>query len=491
MEDDNARNEEVKMASVGEPEVGDVKEGDTRDEEKVEMASIGEPEVGDVKEGGTRDEEKVETASIGEPEVADVKEGEEVTRIPLKEDHADEERDTEEGSPPLQEGATRRPPGHFRLYYVLLLVGALAAAVVALSVALVVVVLDDEDATVLPSVDEQSADDRLVEGGNGLAQVPVALVDFLADVVALPEGVDRRRRLAIPPDMLEKLNGKCATFDEYTPSKNTQEWQCAQRKNSPNYPLELDAQKGTPFKPSDSVLNLLAEATGASLSSLQRMLIGSGQPLAPEGSWCGMPAPGADDLDTDTLSPQDELAYNYWRKCVSPRAGYFNVLQCGGQCDEEEENCSTYAVLGYAAMDASVCYPAHQHRNEEAYWQIAGHGWWRTWNNVSGLDNYTTASNDNFGGSKYGFHPHRADLPHEFDTTNNLDNDRGAGTLEEPMVMVYWWGVDNAIDINYKWSSQVRDDPFAYEASAHSCGDFRRIPVYNENLTQTITSLNC
>jgi hypothetical protein len=434
------------------------------EEEKVAMASIGNLEVGDVQEEGDVEEE--------------------VARIPL-----------EEGLPP-QEGAASRPGRSF-LYYI----GALVAAVVALSVALAVVVSTDDDATVLVEqtageggdrvfLDSVEGNDRMVEG-NGLAEVPEALVDFLADVVALPEGADGRRRLAIPPDMLSKLKGKCGSLDEYTASQNTNAWQCAQKELNPNYALGLNPEIGSPYEPSDNVLELLANATGASLSSLQSMRIGSGQPLAPEGSWCGMPAPGAEDLEKGNLSGQDKLAYDYWLKCVMPRAGYFNVLQCAGQCDEDEKDCSTYAVLGYAAMDPNVCYPAHQHMNEEAYWQIGGRGWWRTWNNVTGLDNHTTASNDNFGGSKYALHPHRSGVPHEFDTTNNFDGDGGAGTLEEPMIMVYWWGIDNSVSIDYQWADQVRDNTYKYEESAQSCGDFRRIPEYNENLTQTITNQNC
>ena len=363
----------------------------------------------------------------------------------------------------------------------------LVAAVVALSAALAVVVSEDDGATKQPC--DKGRDG--LEKGEGLAQVPLALVDFIADVVALPEGADRKRRLAIPPDMLEKLNGKCTTLDQYKPSKNTNYWQCNQNKNTPIYPDANNEKIGRPYKPADDVLALLASATGASLSSLQNMRIGSGQPLAPAGSWCGMPGQGEAQLENGTITPQGQLAHDYWLRCVSPRAGYFNVLQCGGDCDENEDNCSTYAVLGYAALDANVCYPAHQHQSEEAYWQIGGHGWWRTWKNVAGLEDYDTVSNDNFGGSKYAFHPHRSGVPHEMDTTSNLDNDGGAGHLAAPMVMAYWWGLDTDVANNYHWADQVRDNPFKYETSAQTCGNKDRIPYHNENLTQTINNDNC
>lgn len=102
---------------------------------------------------------------------------------------------------------------------------------------------------------------------------------------------------------------------------------------------------------------------------------------------------------------------------------------------------------------------------------------------------WTTA--DNFGGSEFALHPHRTQVPHEFDTTANLDGDGGAGTLAEPMVMIYWWGKVTAPPNNYKWVSTVRDNVFRYQASARTCGNERRIPKYIPNVTQDITLANC
>jgi hypothetical protein len=211
-------------------------------------------------------------------------------------------------------------------------------------------------------------------------------------------------------------------------------WQCDQSDENHIYPLDEDDEDDESYQPTKATLELFAAATGASLSSLRSMIIGSGLPSAsaPKGSWCGMPAAGnmIGVHGGANRSGQQELAYQYWQTCVSTRAGYFNVLQCEGQCDGG--NCSTYAVLGYAALEPSVCYAAHQHLNEEAYWQIAGRGWWRTWSNVTEVDDHEWASNTNFGGSKYAFHPHRrGGVPHEFDTTNHLDGDGDAGELEE------------------------------------------------------------
>jgi hypothetical protein len=61
------------------------------------------------------------------------------------------------------------------------------------------------------------------------------------------------------------------------------------------------------------------------------------------------------------------------------------------------------------------------------------------------------------------------------------------------MVMIYWWAKDNSIKIDYEWAEQVRKNPFAYEDFAHSCGNSRRIPVYDETKPQpqTIDNKNC
>ena len=40
---------------------------------------------------------------------------------------------------------------------------------------------------------------------------------------------------------------------------------------------------------------------------------------------------------------------------------------------------SSYAVLGYAAWNQGVCYPAHHHWASEIYWQIDGTATWTTW----------------------------------------------------------------------------------------------------------------
>ena len=331
----------------------------------------------------------------------------------------------------------------------------------------------------------RSFDDRLVTQ-EGFARIPLALVQFIEDVVALPTGADGRRRLNLPPDMLEQLNGNCAYLQDYLPAQTSSYWQCRQNERNPNYPLLQDAEEGTPYQPSKEVLELLSDVTGASLSSLNKIAILSGQPKAPEGSWCGTPVAGLADAPNiqDHDQQQQKIAYDYWRKCVTPKSGYFNALQCHGLCEDPEDvsTCSTYAVLGYAALEPGVCYPAHRYNFESAYWQIAGHGWWRTWNPVEDLDIFTWASNDNVGGTRYAFHPHRSGTTIELDTTDRLDNDGGAGDLESPMVMIYWWGVDKSAPLEHQWEPEVREETFRYQESARTCGDTRRIPKYDDAL---------
>ncbi|CAE7249555.1 unnamed protein product, partial [Symbiodinium pilosum] len=64
-------------------------------------------------------------------------------------------------------------------------------------------------------------------------------------------------------------------------------------------------------------------------------------------------------------------ARTFWEDCVMRNAGYFNALVC--------DTNGSYSVLGLAALNHGVCYPAHNHDNQEAYWQLGGPGWWKTW----------------------------------------------------------------------------------------------------------------
>ena len=85
-------------------------------------------------------------------------------------------------------------------------------------------------------------------------------------------------------------------------------------------------------------------------------------------------------------------------------AGYFNALICApwawliqlrhssfhqvAGVENSKDTNGSYAVLGIAALNHGVCYPAHRHDNQEAYWQLNGPGWWRTW-----PDNFTSEPN--------------------------------------------------------------------------------------------------
>lgn len=361
---------------------------------------------------------------------------------------------------------------------------SLAGAFIAV---LILYLVDDEPG--LPTPSSPSKNDKVVTGPS-VAQVPEAFVNILPDIVALPPGVDGRHQLALPADMFERLNGQCAYLEQYTAAENSDAKQCTQNEHNPNFVLENGS--GIPYVPSLLVRELLSNATGATVSAINRTNIGS-QPNVPDGAWCGMPAAGSEKLAAGVnLTGQEKLAYDYWLKCVTPRAGYLNVLQCNGRCDENGENCSTYAVIGYAAMEPGVCYPAHAHASEEAYWQIGGRGWWRTWNNITGLGNFTSASNENFGGSKNALHAQRSNIPHELDTTTNFDGDDGVNSFALPMAMVYWWAKNEDTPNNYRWASQVRgDENHPFQESAQSCGNDRRIPKYDETRNQDITTGNC
>jgi hypothetical protein len=273
--------------------------GDKNDVEIVAPAA----DEGDAEE---KEEEKEEEARQIQPEIAPVVEADQDDDEEADVE-AGEDDDTEENAE--EEGAPGRPRMPLSLYYsYILVVGVLFAAVVALAV-VVIVDNDTEDA----GLDTEDAGlDTLVEGEN-LAQVPVALVEYLKDVVALPKGADGKRRLALPPDMLERLGGKCATLDQYSPSKNTMKWQCDQSDENHIYPLDEDDES---YQPTKATLELFAAATGASLSSLRSMIIGSGLPSAsaPKGSWCGMPAAGnmIGVHGGANRSGQQELAYQYW-----------------------------------------------------------------------------------------------------------------------------------------------------------------------------------
>jgi len=321
----------------------------------------------------------------------------------------------------------------------------------------------------------------------GFAEMPFGLVDFIKQVVAIDPGSDGNHRLNLPQDMIERMNGNCEFIEDFEPAKNTNHWQCDTSLEKPNFPLDGSTEGG--YMPTDETFRLWAEATGESEEALRSIKIGSGNVDHKPGLWCSMPIPG--DID----DPANQNVIDYWKTCVQPKAGYFNALQCKGHCTDPDDSdtCSTYAVLGFAALEGGVCYPTHSHMAEEGYWQIAGKGWWRSWLDVSKFQDRKFVSTNNKMGSKYAFHAHRQGVPHESDTTSTLDGDEGSGRSSDPMVMVYFWGLSNEIVNNYKFvPDAVQETPgIQVGAGSGSCWNDRRTPAYNPDQKVSINSNIC
>ena len=137
------------------------------------------------------------------------------------------------------------------------------------------------------------------------------------------------------------------------------------------------------YRPSDQVLEGISNITGGEVTveELRRFQIlsgigdGDGARKA-QGQWCSMPAP--DTPDDQDIFPKEEVK-EYWRKCVMPHAGYFNVLVCNKETSNVADNFE--ANLGLMATNQDVCYPLHAHVATEVYWQVGGQAVWRTWEN--------------------------------------------------------------------------------------------------------------
>ncbi|KAL7538972.1 hypothetical protein ACHAWF_006256, partial [Thalassiosira exigua] len=248
---------------------------------------------------------------------------------------------------------------------------------------------------------------------------------------------------------------------------------------------------GIPYVPTKDTRQRLADITGASLSDIDSIRINSGIANATDGDWCGMPA--SYKHKEDNMTVPERLSNEYWKKCVLPRGGFINLLQCEA-CDEDGNNCTT-TVLGYASLEKNVCYPAHHHVAQEAYWEIGGRGWWRTWSNVSFIEEKSYFLADNFAGAAVDLHAHRKEDPHEFDTTGDFNGDGVADSLVESMLMVYFWGLADDDDNNYRWAMDVRNSTLTYQGhvSGHTCGSTRRIPHWDGEAAyeDLVDEINC
>ncbi|KAJ8598537.1 hypothetical protein CTAYLR_001338 [Chrysophaeum taylorii] len=279
------------------------------------------------------------------------------------------------------------------------------------------------------------------------ANIPVALVKYVRPVVS-----DHRGHLHLPEHVKERLGGRCMRIDKYEIAKRTSDWQCGQSLLNPVFPIRGHENLG--YRPSKTVLTLLAKETGTTVEELRSMAIFSGDGYrASKGRWCGMPVAGGFEAFLD-LSPEERRAYQYWVDCVSRLSGYFNVLQC--------RHGTKTAVLGFAAIEPGVCYPAHAHQADEAYWQIAGGGRWRTWDWHEVDGHYHLTTEIDLKGAKHAIHVNQREHPHEFDTTAD----------DAPMVLIYWWGLDSTIPNDYSWVPEVRKA----RLNVTSCGTTDRIP---------------
>lgn len=279
--------------------------------------------------------------------------------------------------------------------------------------------------------------------------VPLKLVEYVKPVVA-----DSRGRLRLPESVAENMGGSCMALDDYEMASSESGWQCQQSLVNPVFPGDVE-KKDVGYAPSDQVLRMLANETGLSVEDLRDISIYSGEDYeTSKGKWCGMPIADYSEIGGNATL-QDYFAYQYWKRCVSRRSGYINVLQC--------QRGPKYAVIGFAALEPDVCYPAHMHAAEEAYWQIAGGGRWKTWRWKREENLWNIETDFDLSGAKQVMHVNLRDEPHEFDT--KLDH--------RPMLLVYWWGLDARVPNDYVWVPEVRK---GINLNATSCGTDALIP---------------
>jgi len=250
-------------------------------------------------------------------------------------------------------------------------------------------------------------------------------------------------------------------------SQDANEWECGSA---------FFKHGGKTYSPNYQVKNNMKSVFGITDQDLNIAFFPNGRTRnAKRDAWCGMPSPEA----TGFKEPK-----NYWEKCVMENAGYFNTLRCN------DEN--IHAVLGIAAINPNVCYPAHAHLNEEAYWQIGGEGRWKAWTHKKGdeylrdatnpldhshpspdhralaLETYKSYSEnmtpylhsitevdagDCNGLSKIKRHDHPGGIVHEMSTSSS-----------EYMLMVYWWAQHQikVPDTKYHFAHYVGEDSCSF-----------------------------
>jgi len=296
-------------------------------------------------------------------------------------------------------------------------------------------------------------------------------------------------RLQVDGDMLGRLDGECSRFEDYEVIDSVamqgadMNWQCGSsffkhggKTYSPNHQVKNDMK--SVFGITDQDLNIRFFPNGVSGNRRGKK----------RDAWCGMPSPGATGF---------EEPKKYWEKCVMQNAGYFNTLRC--------KKANIHAVLGIAAINPNVCYPAHAHLNEEAYWQIGGEGTWKAWSHTRG-DEYLRDAGNPLDHSHPDPH-HRARALETYKSYNEgmiaydavteqgsgnchglstvLRHDHPGGIVHEMstsssqhMLMVYWWAQHETKVPNTKYH-------FAHYVGEDSCS-FGRIQELQLSSGQTI-----
>ncbi|CAK9048574.1 unnamed protein product [Durusdinium trenchii] len=294
----------------------------------------------------------------------------------------------------------------------------------------------------------------LMRSDDAWKEVMAALVPQIQNLVF------QDNELNVAKEMRKAMKGTCLTLDEYRASDRpfSDHWQCG----SEGFNNFGDAA----YIPSERVIDGLSQFAGLPLKTLAKFHLHSNNDSeALYGKWCGMPAPPEYE---DALTGRPVGARAFWEECVMRNAGYFNALIC--------DTNDSYAVLGIAALNHGVCYPAHVHDNQEAYWQIRGPGWWRTW-----PQNFTKAPNEwpwseirmTKPQGPWQLHNHPGGLVHEMDTTSDDDF----------LLTVYWWGKPVDTEVNYAYSHAVQEQGSCFRRyraehndAAHSCPNMMRPP---------------
>jgi len=306
-------------------------------------------------------------------------------------------------------------------------------------------------------------------------QTATGLADAIKELVFVHDAATGKRKLKIVDPNQAAMYNRCLYQENYVLAERERKWQCSENNKSPNWHHPHSSALGLgnyPYSPTPAVRQMLADFAGLERTLIDDLLIqsnlsvidGSATPAqmrASKGQWCGMPIP------ENAMADDARDVNQYWKQCVSPNAGFFNVLQC------EDDTPGTYAVLGYAALNQGVCYPAHHHWASEIYWQVDGTMTWTTWEgcvngtypdvelasdadlsqtaNPDCVRSTNTLTPDALGAPRR----QKPMVPHEIDTTVATNGPNTGG------LTVYFWGLMNETSLDNAYQSTLsREDGF-------------------------------